>query len=245
MLTIASRPAGVMSATYARDRAAKAHLAFRLRVRSQVVARAIRRFGPRAPVRLLEVGAAEGRTLLEMAALIGEGEYTGVEYDDALRAAHPELGHNVRLLRGDAMSLPDELGDGRFDAVSLLAILEHLPDPLAALREARRVLRQGGLVVATCPNPVWDAAASRLGLLDDGHHVERINLPRLRGLIESTGFEVVEARRFMWAPIAVLPYLRIPVRPRLALTIDNVISHMPLVRELCVNAYVVARRGSP
>jgi SAM-dependent methyltransferase len=215
MPTVATRPGGVMNAGYAEGRARKAHLAFRLRVRAQVVVDAVRRHGPAGPIRLLEVGAAEGRTLLEMARSLGEGEYVGIEYDDGLRSMHPEFPRNVRLIFGDAMALPDGLEEASFDAVSMLALLEHLPDPAIALAEAWRVLKPEGLLVAT---------------------------RRLSDLIRQCGFEILEARRFMWAPVAFLPYVRVPVPPRLALAIDRKIGCIPLIRSLCVNACVVGRR---
>jgi SAM-dependent methyltransferase len=181
--------------------------------------------------------------LLEMAKSLGDGEYVGIEYDDGLRSMHPELPSNVRLIFGDAMALPSELGEASFDVVSMLALLEHVQDPLIALAEAWRVLKPGGLLVATCPNPLWDEIAGRLGMVDGAHHVEQIDLRRLSDLIDQCGFEIFEARRFMWAPVAVLPYVHIPVSPGGSLRIDRVVARMPLLRKLCTNAYVVARRA--
>lgn len=48
-----------------------------------------------------------------------------------------------------AEAIPVE--DGRFDAVMLSEVLEHLPDPAAVLAEVGRVLGPGGCVVATMP----------------------------------------------------------------------------------------------
>lgn len=237
-----TRPAGVMDAGYARGRTTKPALLFRLRTRAHTVVLAVRRFRPVSAVRLLEIGAAEGRTLVEMAAAMGEGEYIGVEYDKGLRKAHGELPSNVRLIGGDAMSLPVECEDSSFDVVSMLAVLEHLTDPSKAMREALRVLKPGGLLVATCPNPFWDTVATRLRLVDDSLHVQKLDLARMRALAVSNGFEIVAARRFMWAPMAVLPYFHIPVSPKLALGIDRLIDRLPGVRCLCVNGYLIARR---
>ena len=49
----------------------------------------------------------------------------------------------------DLTAIPVE--DGRFDAILFNQVMEHLPDPLAALRELRRVLRPGGQILCTCP----------------------------------------------------------------------------------------------
>jgi SAM-dependent methyltransferase len=49
----------------------------------------------------------------------------------------------------DAASVPRE--SGSFDAVVLAEVVEHLPEPGAALREAARLLRRGGVLLATAP----------------------------------------------------------------------------------------------
>jgi 2-polyprenyl-3-methyl-5-hydroxy-6-metoxy-1,4-benzoquinol methylase len=42
--------------------------------------------------------------------------------------------------------------DGPFDAVTMFDVIEHLVDPMDALRRIRSVLRPGGLLVVTTPN---------------------------------------------------------------------------------------------
>lgn len=232
-------PAGVMDAQYAHARERKRHLQFRLKMRAEVVVRSVRRYCSSETIRLLEVGAADGRTLEVIAQSLGQGEFVGVEYNDELRHSHTNLSNNIRLIGGDAMDLPVEIEDESFDVVSMLAILEHLPDPNRALAGALRVLKPGGIVVASCPNPTWDAIAGKLGMVDDDYHMTQIDLHRLQRMIISSGFHVHHARRFMWAPVAVLSYAKIPVSISLAYWIDRMVNVVPLVRNLCVNACVV------
>jgi SAM-dependent methyltransferase len=52
-------------------------------------------------------------------------------------------------VRADVIALPFRAG--AFDAVKATEILEHVPDPAAALRECARVLRSGGHLVMTAP----------------------------------------------------------------------------------------------
>jgi SAM-dependent methyltransferase len=51
----------------------------------------------------------------------------------------------------DLAHIPVE--DGRFDAVILSQVMEHLPDPLLVLQELRRVLKPGGVLFYS--GPLW------------------------------------------------------------------------------------------
>lgn len=235
-------PAGVMDVQYAHARQRKLHLQFRLKMRAEVVVRSVRRYCSSEPVHLLEVGAADGHTLEVIAQSLGKGEFVGVEYNDELRGTQSNLSSDIRLIKGDAMSLPAEIEDESFDVVSMLALLEHLPDPNRALAEAMRVLKPGAIVVASCPNPTWDRVAGKLGMVDDDYHMTQIDLRCLQQMMISVGFHVQNARRFMWAPVAVLPYAKIPVPIHWAYWIDRVIDVIPLIRKLCVNACVVGMK---
>jgi ubiquinone/menaquinone biosynthesis C-methylase UbiE len=61
------------------------------------------------------------------------------------------LGCNVTGRAADAVSLP--FADDSFDLVAAHYMLYHVPDPLQALQEFRRVLRPGGTLVAASNGP--------------------------------------------------------------------------------------------
>jgi ubiquinone/menaquinone biosynthesis C-methylase UbiE len=104
---------------------------------------------------ILETGCGLGHDGLE---LLRSG-YRVVETDIApgqlaqARILHGESGFSGSSshLLADAEHLP--FASGSFDGAFMVASLHHLPHPLEALREARRVLREGGiLVLGTEPN---------------------------------------------------------------------------------------------
>lgn len=240
-------PAGVMDATYAEGRRRRPHLEFRFQVRARVAVELYRRRGPRADShRVLDLGAADGRTLARIRELLeGHGDYHGVELSDSLLAVASDLPANVTLLRGDITALPDELKSGSYDLCTALAVLEHLREPLRAMTEAYRMLRPGGVFVATCPHPIWDEIADRLGmLLADDAHEEKLGKRELLEYARRAGFEDAAFEPFMWAPLGALPYVGVRVPPDLALRIDRWVQRVPFSDFGFVNQALVGTKPS-
>src|SRR6476469_5252573 len=79
------------------------------------------------------------------------GDVTGIDAAaDVLGTARQEAEGrglaNVSFGTGDVYHL--DFADGTFDVVHAHQVLQHLTDPVAALREMRRVCRAGGIVAA-------------------------------------------------------------------------------------------------
>ncbi len=103
------------------------------------------------PTTVFELGMGEGEVADRIVARYGDVVFTGLDLPDAGLASH---WRDRRLdgLFGDASALP--IRDGSCDLVLAIEVLEHLPDPQAALLELARVARRD--VVVSVPNePTW------------------------------------------------------------------------------------------
>lgn len=87
---------------------------------------------------------------------------------------------------GDAASLP--FSNNSVDAVLLLDVLEHLPDPAAALKEIQRILMPGGrlIVKVPCLYPVHDAPRD----------YQRWTLFGLKNTLTGEGFSINDLRGY-------------------------------------------------
>lgn len=127
--------------------------------------------------RVLDVGCSTGY-LSEFLARNQDCDVVGLEPDiESSRAARERLGAD-RVLTGGTELLPT-FRPGSFDVVLFADVLEHLVDPGAALRDARRLLAPHGHVVASIPNVAHGDVRllllaghfgyRRTGLLDSTH----------------------------------------------------------------------------
>lgn len=106
----------------------------------------------RAGQRVLDVGCGPGTITADLAELVGPGGHvTGVDFaagvlDQARETAARRGLENVTFAPADvhALAFPDD----SFDVVHAHQVLQHVGDPVAALREMRRVCRPGGVVAA-------------------------------------------------------------------------------------------------
>ena len=95
---------------------------------------------------LLDVGCGPGTITTDFAARLSPARVCGIDPSaDVVSAAqrdHP----GIEFATGDVYSMPFD--DGSWDVVHAHQVLQHLPDPVAALKEMRRVVRPGGIVAA-------------------------------------------------------------------------------------------------
>ena len=95
--------------------------------------------------RLLDVGCGTGHHLARYRRL--GFEVVGVDGSAEMLAHARAANPGVSLQRADVQNLP--FPDASFDVVLSIEVLRYLPEPVLALREMARVLRPGGILVAT------------------------------------------------------------------------------------------------
>jgi SAM-dependent methyltransferase len=155
---------------------------------------------------LLEVGCGPGQ-FLKMAQESGF-QVNGVELNAGNAAEARERTGGATIICDDFLSMP---GDRRYDVIAMLDLIEHMPDPIAALRRSYELLKPGGYIAVYTPNHggitvrVADLLY-RLGMkgpvteIFDCLHLTFFDVPSLRGALERSGFEFVKTVLRPYAP---------------------------------------------
>ncbi len=96
---------------------------------------------------LLDIGCGPGTITADLARLVAPGLTVGLDASQEIieqARASATTARNLSFQVGDAYSLP--FADGSFDVVHAHQVLQHLTDPVAALREWRRVVAPDGVL---------------------------------------------------------------------------------------------------
>ncbi|MBW2288733.1 MAG: methyltransferase domain-containing protein [Deltaproteobacteria bacterium] len=152
--------------------------------------------------RLLDLGCWHGAFLARVESVERYRQLVGVDFVaegiDAARAR----GFDAHAVDLNTEPLP--FPDAHFDGVVHLAVLEHVFDPYAVIREVHRVLKPGGEFVIAVPNVA--SLTNRLRILFgripvtssdagwDGGHLHYFSKHALDHFLADEGFEVLERR---------------------------------------------------
>ncbi|MGZ4539682.1 MAG: class I SAM-dependent methyltransferase [Blastococcus sp.] len=102
----------------------------------------------RPGLELLDVGCGPGTITVDLAARVAPGRVVGLDLSDEPLAEARGLAERAGVAAtfevGDVYALAD--ADDSFDVVHAHQVLQHLTDPVAALREMARVCRPGGVI---------------------------------------------------------------------------------------------------
>jgi SAM-dependent methyltransferase len=135
----------------------------------------------------LEVGCGDGALLCELHSRGFGGRLTGVEITGAAVAiarARPQI---------DAVELYDGLhvpgADRAYDLGVLSHVLEHVPDPVALLREVARACR--AVLVEVPLEANWSARrASKRAHAEEVGHVQRLDRGAVRAIVARAGLSI-------------------------------------------------------
>jgi len=165
---------------------------FVLRDHLNFVLRALEEYGESGLI--VDVGCGGGLFLR----LLREHGFSVLGLERSAAAARSAWNRNrVAVICGDLGDSP--IVRGSCAAVTMFHVLEHLHDPVSALRSARDLLMPGGRLVVQVPN------ASSWQFLMFGEHWNGVDVPRhlvnyrqrdLENLLEYCGFEVIRRKHF-------------------------------------------------
>lgn len=153
--------------------------------RRRILRAELRRIGLPAGARLLDAGCGPGANLSMLAEF---GAVTGMEMDAGARAHARGLGHAV--VDGRLPGAPFDAG--AFDLVGAFDVIEHVEEDAAAVADLGRMLKPGGMILATVPAHrwMWSAHDRR------HHHFRRYQKAAFRALFENAGLRVERVTYF-------------------------------------------------
>jgi 2-polyprenyl-3-methyl-5-hydroxy-6-metoxy-1,4-benzoquinol methylase len=168
----------------------------------QVVAR-FERY--RTDGRWLDVGCGAGGL---MRAAAGRG-WTAVGTEVAPRAAEAVRAQGFEVHLGDLETL--RLPEDSFDVVSLVEVVEHVPDPRELTLMAGRLLRPGGVLYLTTPHGRGISARtlrSRWSAVAPPEHLQLFSLRGLAAVVADAGLRALDVRTHAVNPYELLAACR-------------------------------------
>jgi SAM-dependent methyltransferase len=155
--------------------------------------------------RWLDVGCGAG-TLLDAVAAAG-WQATGTEVSRGAADAVGKRGYDIRV--GDLREL--DLPAGAFDVVSMVEVVEHVPDAREQIQAAAGLLRPGGVLYVTTPHGRGISArllGARWSVVAPPEHLQLFSVPGIRAALRDAGLTARTVKTQAVNPSELLAALR-------------------------------------
>lgn len=149
--------------------------------------------GPYLKGRVLDYGCGVGA----LAPMCKPDAYLGIDVDRTMleiaRRKHPQFNFVSEVSEAE-----------KFDTITALAVIEHVPDPVALLRKFKRMLKPKGHIVLTTPHPSSEwlhTLGAKIGLFSreaSEEHQQLINYEHMQELGAKSGLVLEKNRRFLF-----------------------------------------------
>jgi SAM-dependent methyltransferase len=147
--------------------------------------------------RWLEVGAGVGGILDLLSS--SASSTCAVEPQEGARRALQACGYEVH-------AAIEDLGDRRFDIVTMFHVLEHLPDPVGSLRQVAARLEEGGRIVIEVPHArdflIWTGSDAFRKFTFWSEHLILHTRSSLEAVCRAAGLDAVEVSGCQRYPVA-------------------------------------------
>lgn len=177
--------------------------------RNELIRWLVHRYAPSAS-RVLEIGCGTGFVLSALRHALPAAKIAGSEiHSRGLVVARRRHGHDVELIQMDARHC--HLAEA-VDLVGAFDVLEHIPQDDVALAEIARILKPGGILIATVPQHPWMwSTADDLAL-----HQRRYRLGELAQKARAAGLHPLYQSSFTSLAFPLMAGMRLVdrIRPR-------------------------------
>lgn len=148
-------------------------------------------------MRLLDLGCGRGQGTFEIKKKCGkEYEVFGIDIEkENIKKAKEKYGHECNFISAKGEKIPFDAN--YFDLIHSIEVLEHVNDLNKTISEVARVLKKGGIFIATFPNAKSEKELVKLNkdYLKQIGHRRIINLDKFKKLIKKN-FEIKKSGKY-------------------------------------------------